>query len=302
MEERTLENTSIHYWVNKDIESDVCIFFSHGLTADHRCFKKQEEYFENKYKIINWDIPMHGKSKNEEFISYEKCATLMKKIIDKENVKKVMLVGLSLGGYPSQMFANLYPENVMGFVAIDTTPFGEKYYSKSDIFWLKQVEWMSKCFTTNLLKKSMAKSVSKTKYSYQLMMEMLEENSKDLIAKQMGIAYNKFLLENQDIKFDIPIMILLGEYDKTGKIKQYCHEWQKDTNYPLYIIKNAAHFSNSDNPEAVNEFIDNFIRELQFEKTSDERRISVSKKCNTTITKDISRKNNSKKREEETER
>lgn len=262
MKEKVLDNTDIHYWTNDGIDSNVCIFFSHGLTADHRCFKKQEEYFENKYKIINWDIPMHGKSENTDFISYENCAKLMKRIIDKENVRKIVLVGLSLGGYPSQMFANLYPENTKGLVAIDTTPFGKEYYSSSDIFWLKQVEWMAKSFPTNLLKKSMAKSVSKTKYSYELMMEMLDKTSRNKIAKQMGIGYSKFVVENQDIKLDIPVIILLGEFDRTGKVKQYCNAWHKNTNYPLNIIKNAAHFSNSDNPEAVNELIDSFIKEL----------------------------------------
>lgn len=70
----------------------------------------------------------------------------MKRIIDKENIKEVLLVGLSLGGYPSQMFAHLYPKNTRGFIAIDTTPFGKEYYSSSDEFWLKQVEWWQKVF------------------------------------------------------------------------------------------------------------------------------------------------------------
>lgn len=263
MKEKVLDNTLVHYWVNEDIESDICIFFAHGVTADHRCFRKQEEYFENKYKIINWDIPMHGKSENTNFVSYEDCANLMKKIIDKENVKEVLLVGLSLGGYPSQMFAHLYPGNTTGFIAIDTTPFGKEYYSSSDEFWLKQVEWMAKSVPTNLLKKSMAKSVSKTKYSYELMMEMLNGTSKERIANQMSIAYRKFIIENQDMKLDIPVTILLGEFDRTGKIKQYCNAWHKNTNYPLNIIQNASHFSNSDNPESVNKIIDSFIRQLQ---------------------------------------
>ncbi len=271
MKEKILDNTDIHYWTNDGTNSDICIFFSHGLTADHRCFRKQEEYFEDKYKIINWDIPMHGKSENSDFISYEECAKLMKKIIDKENVKKVLLIGLSLGGYPSQMFAHLYPENTAGFIAIDTTPFGKQYYSLSDMFWLKQVEWMTKSIPIKLLKKSMAKSVSKTKYSYELMIEMLDTVSKDKIAKQMRIGYSKFVDENQDMKLDIPVIILLGEFDRTGKVKQYCNAWHKNTNYPLNIIKNAAHFSNSDNPEDVNKFIDCFIRELHPKSVVDEK-------------------------------
>lgn len=263
MQEKILDNTSLHYWTN-EIHSEICVFFSHGVTADHRCFKKQEEYFENKYKIINWDIPMHGKSVNEKFISYEKCAEFMKRIIDKENVKQVILIGLSLGGYPSQMFAHIYPENTKDFIAVDTTPFGLEYYSKSDIFWLKQTKRITKCFPESLLKKSMAKSVTKTKYSYELMTEMLKNTPKNLISEQMGIAYCSFISENRDINFNFPILILIGEYDKTGKIKKYCRKWQKNINCPLHTITDASHFSNSDNSTAVNNEIECFIKSLIF--------------------------------------
>ena len=127
---------------------------------------------------------------------------------------------------------------------------------------LKQVGWSTKCIPTNLLKKSMAKSISKTQYAYELMLTMISESSKETIASQMEIAYSKFILENQDIKLNrgIPVLLLLGESDKTGKIKQYCMAWQKETNYPLHIIKNASHFSNSDNSESVNGEIENFVK------------------------------------------
>ncbi len=36
-------------------------------------------------------------------------------------------------------------------------------------------------------------------------------------------------------------------------------EWSKKTGYPLHSIKDAAHFSNGDNPEQVNKEIDQFI-------------------------------------------
>ncbi len=109
----------------------------------------------------------------------------------------------------------------------------------------------------------MAKSVSKTNYAYELMSEMLENSSKEMIANQMDISYSKFIQENKDIKLDIPVTILLGEYDRTGKISKYCNDWHNETNYPLYIIPNASHFSNADNPSMVNEQIDNFVKKLK---------------------------------------
>lgn len=259
MKEKQLENINVHYWINTNSEYNICLFFSHGITADHRCFIKQEECFENKYKIINWDIPMHGMSSQEDFTSFEKCARLMNAILEKEQIDKVVLVGLSLGGYPSQIFANMFPEKTMGFIAIDTTPFGTKYYSKSDVFWLKQTGWMVKCFPEKMLQKSMAKSISITNDSYELMMEMLHSSTKDQISKQMDIAYRSFIEENRDIRLDIPVVLLLGEYDKTGQIKEYCEAWQKETGFPLHIIRDAEHFSTSDNSESVNDIIDSFV-------------------------------------------
>ena len=166
-----------------------------------------------------------------------------------------------MGGYPSQHFAALYPDMVKGFVALDTTPLGLKDYSKSDLWWLKQVAPMAKCFTTNLLRKSMARSVSESRYSYQKMLYMLKPLSKAEIIQQMRIAYEYFIVENKDVDFSFPVLILVGEKDSTGKVKAYCKEWAKQTGFPLHFIKQAKHFSNGDNPEQVNNEIQNFIIE-----------------------------------------
>ena len=118
---------------------------------------------------------------------------------------------------------------------------------------------MAKCFSGNALRKSMAKSVSKTKYSYDKMMNMLAPFTKSQIIEQMDIAYGVFTKENKDVSFSFPVLILLGEFDKTGKVKEYCQAWSKREGYPLHIIKNAAHFSNGDHPEDVNSEIHEFI-------------------------------------------
>ena len=165
-----------------------------------------------------------------------------------------------MGGYPSQHFAAIYPDMVKGFVALDTTPLGVQYYSKSDLWWLKQVAPMAKWFPTNILRKSMAKSISKTDYSYQKMMSMLKPLSKSDIIEQMRIAYGKFTHENKNVMFQFPVLILVRDRDSTGKVKAYCKEWAKQTGYPIQFIKNAKHFANGDNPEQVNFEIQQFIR------------------------------------------
>lgn len=265
MEHKYIEskNGITHYWINRNTNlSAKCIVFTHGLTADHTMFEKQIECFSPEHHIIAWDVPLHGLSRPYLNFSYEQTAIELHSILEKEKITKTILVGMSMGGYPSQMFADMFPEMVEGFVALDTTPFGLKYYSKSDLWWLKQVERMAKCFPDVVLRKSIAKSVSKTEYSYNKMMDMLKPLTKAQIIEQMGIAYGAFATENRDVSFAFPVLILLGDSDITGKVKQYCKEWSKSTGYPLHIIKQAAHFSNGDNPEQVNAEIKSFMQGL----------------------------------------
>lgn len=225
-------------------------------------FEKQTEFFKREFTVITWDVPLHGLSRPYHDFSYENCADDLLGILDQENINKAVLVGMSMGGYPCQEFASCYPERVEGFVALDTTPFGLGYYSKSDIWWLKRVAPLARLYSENTLRKSMAKSVSQTKYSYEKMMGMLMPLTKEQIIEQMEIAYGVFAKENKDVRISCPVLILLGAYDKTGKVAQYCHAWSKNEGYPLHIIKGAAHFSNGDNPEQVNSEILSFITEI----------------------------------------
>ncbi len=253
---------TVHYWIDRGNAGSDCIVFTHGVTADHTMFEKQVEFFREKYTLILWDIPLHGLSRPYQRFSYRDTADVLYTILMEETIEKVVLVGMSMGGYPCQHFAALHPQMVRGFVALDTTPLGLGYYSKSDLFWLRQVEPMARCFPARMLRTSMARAVSQTEYSYQTMMAMLEPFSKAEIIEQMKIAYTYFPLENKDVTFPFPVLILVGEKDSTGKVKAYCKAWAKQTGYPLHQIQGAKHFSNGDNPEQVNREIEDFVNSL----------------------------------------
>ena len=250
---------TVHYWIDRKEKDTACIVFTHGVTADHTMFEKQAEYFAGKYTVILWDVPMHGLSRPYQNFSYADTAEILHSILRKEKIEKTVLVGMSMGGYPSQHFAARYPDMVSGFVALDTTPLGLQYYSVSDLWWLKQAAPMAKWFPAGILRWSMAWSVSKTEYSYKKMMAMLKPLSKAEIIEQMRIAYEYFPRENREVHFGFPVLILVGEKDSTGKVRTYCREWAGQTGYPLHFIQGAKHFSNGDNPEQVNREIENFI-------------------------------------------
>lgn len=249
---------TVHYWVDRR-EGAECLVFTHGVTADHTMFEKQVERFAGRYTLILWDVPMHGLSRPYAGFSYRETAQILLSILDAEGIGQAFLVGMSMGGYPCQHFGALYPERVKGFVALDTTPLGLRYYSKADLWWLKRAAQIARAFPAGVLRWSMARSVSRTPYAYRKMMEMLAPLSKAEIALQMHIVYACFARENRDVAFPFPVLILVGERDRTGKVMAYCRAWAQHTGYPMQVIKDAAHFANGDQPQQVNDEIERFI-------------------------------------------
>jgi len=258
------EYGNVHYWISKDWDSSRrTIFFLHGLTASHRLFNKQVNYFKKDYNVICWDAPAHGASRPFMDFTYEKAALAAVGILDENNVDKAVLVGQSMGGFITQSVLKRAPERVMGFVSIDSTPFGEKYYSSFDKWILRQIEWMSLMYPDNYLRKAIAKQVSVKKDTYDNMYSMLTCYDKKELCHLMAVGYAGFLEDNCDLEIKCPMLLIVGEKDKTGKVISYNKQWSKDTGAPVVRIKDAAHNSNDDQPEIVNEKIDTFIRSLK---------------------------------------
>lgn len=256
------ESGNIHYWITDNIESDKqTLFFLHGLTADHNLFKEQIKYFKEKYNVIAWDAPAHGASRPYRDFSYEKAANAIKQILADNQIKEAVFIGQSLGGYITQSVIKRYPDLVSRFISIDSTPFGEKYYSKSDKWWLDQIEWMTKLYPQKSLKKAIAKQATSTERAYLNMLDILKPYEKNELCHLMAVGYAGFLEDNCDLNITCPILLIMGTKDRLGKVMAYNRQWSETIGVNITWIENAGHNSNDDEPVKVNEAIERFIED-----------------------------------------
>lgn len=265
MEERHVvsPNGSTYYWISKPANAqDRAIVFLHGLTADHRLFDRQVEDFTAEYTVVAWDAPGHGKSRPYADFSYANLAEELKTILDAQSIRHVVLAGQSMGGFVAQSFLSRYPLAVKGFIAIDTCPYGTAYYSKSDFFWLRQTEWMFRCFPDKLLRGTMARMCGSTPYARAHMQTMLQAYTKDELCRLMYIGFAGFIPEVHDLAIPCPVTLILGANDRTGRVRRYNRRWHEAQGYPLHVIANASHNANEDAPAQVNSILHDFLREI----------------------------------------
>lgn len=252
-----------YYWIHRHDDPNVpCIVFTHGLTVNHHLFDRQIPYFTKRYTVLTWDVPLHGRSRPYEDFTYVHAAEELRAILKREKIEKIVLVGQSMGGYVCQEFIAQYPEMVQAFIAEDTTPFGLEYYSESDRAWLKKTPVISGKFPHRILCMSMAKQATVTRYGYHNCLGMMEQMDKKQLIHAMDAAYSDVFTRKEPISFPCPVLLLLGEKDRVGKVAAYNHEWAKKTGFPLHIIKKAGHNCNADNSEEFNRTVDRFLIEV----------------------------------------
>lgn len=256
---------NIHYWVNMIDADAVTLVFLPGLTADHRLFEKQIEYFENKYNVFVWDAPAHAASWPFEFdFDLMDKTRWLHDILEQEGIKYPVIVGQSMGGYVGQTFAELYPDELKGFVSIDSAPLQRKYVTAMEIWLLKKMEPVYYYYPWKSLLKTGTNGVAVSEYGRKLMHEimMTYDGDKKRYAQISGHGM-KMLAEamEKDLPYKItcPALLICGEKDHAGSCIRYNKAWHKDTNIPIAWIKDAGHNSNTDKPEIVNDLIEKLI-------------------------------------------
>ncbi|MDJ0915948.1 MAG: alpha/beta hydrolase [Desulfobacterales bacterium] len=263
MEHKIISGTygSVHYWVKGQV--DDCIIFTHGATMDHDLFQYQIEYFAQKHKVIVWDVPGHGLSRPYKGFSLQRAAGELIEILNSENVEKAHLVGQSMGGYIIQYIARGHPERVMSLTAVGSSPLQPSYYSALDTWLLSIAPHLLRLFPYSSLIKMIAKQVAIKDTARAYALETLKKHSKKEIAEIMGAVYGGVKEYKYEGVLPVDLLIIIGDAERTGKVKSYSRRWAESEKRPLKIIANAAHNTNMDNPEEFNEILGEFLKKAE---------------------------------------
>ena len=256
----------IHYWVNDAAKnSRRQLVFLPGLTADHRLFDKQIEYFEDKYPVFVWDAPGHASSWPFRFdFNLADKAKWLDEILIREDFNHPVMIGQSMGGYVGQAYAQLFPDKLSGFVSIDSAPLQREYVTAAEIWLLKRMEPVYRHYPWKALLKSGTKGVAVSDYGRRLMHEimMVYDGDQERYARLSGHGF-KILAEameaNLPYAITCPALLICGKRDRAGSCIRYNKAWHKKTGIPIEWIKGAGHNANTDAADTVNRLIERLV-------------------------------------------
>lgn len=244
-------------------EGQVPILFLHGFPFEKSMWKEQLEFLKNRYRVIACDLRGFGKSKDEESpLSIDLFADDLILFMDKLKIEKVIICGLSMGGYIALNAIKRYPNRFEALILCDTQCIADSHKVKMKRFkTIDQInEFGVKKFNENFIKSVFYEDTKTNKP------ELVEElrnvvfsNSKNSITKGLIAIAERSETCSVLNKITIPTLIICGREDVVTPLEESKFMNREIKGSILHVINNAGHVSNLEEPVKFNKLIRDFL-------------------------------------------
>jgi 3-oxoadipate enol-lactonase len=240
----------------------------HGFPHDHTVWDFQILGLRAVADIIAPDLRGFGvgsKVHVPEVMSMAEYALDLKLQLDTQEIDRVVLCGLSMGGYVAMSFQELFPERVKGLILCNTRAGADDEEAKR-----KRYEVAEKAFDPGM--QVVARELLPKMLSEKTRMErapvadaihrmMIAQRPDAVAAAAQGMAIRPDRREFLK-KVELPTLIMTGDNDPIMDLDTSKEMNKAISGSELVVIDDAAHLSNVDQPERFNEAIREFLKKI----------------------------------------
>lgn len=258
---------SISYLIKKStIEGAPTMIFLHGFPFNKNMWREQLHVLEDSITGIAVDIRGHGLSTaGHGFFSIDCFAKDLLAFIDKLAIEKIILCGISMGGYIALRAQQLFPERISGLVLCDT-------HSKADTNQMKIKRFDSiqallqhgrrpfaLGFVENVFGK---KAIRESAPAIELIKSSIRRNNlNNICSTLLALAARTDCSEVLD-SITVPTLLIRGSEDKITPKEDMLELHRKIKNSRYEEINEAGHLPNLEDPEKFNALLLNFVEAL----------------------------------------
>jgi pimeloyl-ACP methyl ester carboxylesterase len=237
------------------------LLFIHGLNSSHQHWFHQVRFFAGHYPVVTIDLRGHGESsKPSQGYSVDHYTADVVQLLDKLGIKRVNVVGGSLGGCIAQQLAAMIPAKVASIALVGSTAESPKELDMSVFLPMIKELGIEGFFREFLQKDSFSPDVDPGLVEFTLRVAL--SSPADIIMQRTreGLIYDGLEAART---ITCPALIVVGENDNTTPrhYSEKMRELIKDSS--LAIIPNCGHLPHLEVPDLFNNLLLRFLEGVE---------------------------------------
>jgi len=259
---KTQDSFETFYKFNKVNEKSPIVFI-HGVGLTHEMWDPQVDFFKDDYNMLAYDLPGHGKTPlNKTNLKFEDYSQQLLNLVNELNLKKIHLVGFSLGALIARDFASKYNERLHSLI-LHASIYKRTEDQKRVVINRLNIAKMDKPTSkTNSLRRWLSeKFIKENPKIYEKIYSILENNNRNDFLK----SYNLFVhYEDDDSmikKIDTITLITTGENDVGSTPEMAKNLSDKIKGSRFFKVKNGKHLCGIECAKDVNIVFKKFIEQ-----------------------------------------
>lgn len=239
----------------------------HGFPFNRTLWREQVEALSARCRVITLDLRGHGETTvTPGPATMEEMAEDVAALLDELRIARIVVGGLSMGGYVALAFYRLFPERVRALILADTRPEAdtdEARLTREETATRALSEGMH-AIADRMLPKLLAPSTQAERPEVVARVREMISNTdaRGAAAALRGMAVR---MDQTELLREIncPALIVVGSLDLITPPADAELMNREIRGSRLEVIAGAGHVSNVERPAEFNHALENFLRELE---------------------------------------
>jgi esterase len=247
------------------------LFILHGLYGSSDNWVTVAKNLSEKYTVYLPDQRNHGQSPHSDDHNYELMSEDLNELITELKIKRLFLVGHSMGGKVAVNFALKWPEKINSLVIIDVSPFRYPYPSNKFFDEHKHI-------LESVLSVDISQISSRGQAEAALVKKIESEKTRSFILKNLQRTGDKTFAWKMNVKSlyenlgkivdglprptietepitGFPVTFIKGEYSDYLSDDEFIAIKKLFPAAEMITVKNAGHWVHAERPDAITEIL-----------------------------------------------
>jgi pimeloyl-ACP methyl ester carboxylesterase len=257
-----INGVTIHYEQGGEEHKADALVLLHGFPMDSRMWREQLGALSGARRIVAPDFRGFGKSSETGPFTIEQLADDTMALVERLKLGRIVLGGLSMGGYVALAFARKYPSALRGLMLLDTKAEADGAEARENrdrmiaIAREKGARPIAEAMLGKLIPEESAKRRPQLVRELRLMME---EQRPHTIANALAAMRDRPDQTASLASIAAPTLIVVGEKDAITPPEVARGMNERIPRSTLKVVSGAGHMSPMEQPEQVNTAVEQFL-------------------------------------------